>query len=139
MKRTFSAFGWMFLAGIALLSSCDTEDKDLFPDNKDKSDIKIILKMNAIQDNQVKNIAFLGTYFSVNWGDGVDQNYTAPNQEKTIPHAYSKAGEYTVTITGKNITMLDIAGENVSKLTIEKAPSLRLLDCKQNQLTTRRS
>lgn len=135
MKRTFSAFGWMFLAGIALFSSCSTEDKDLFPDNTDKTETKITLKMNVLQDNQVKNIAFLGTYFSVNWGDGIDQNYTAPNQEKTIPHAYSKAGEYTVIITGTNITKLDIADENVSQLTIEKAPSLRQLDCKQNQLT----
>lgn len=136
MKLTFSAFGWIFLAGIALLSSCSTDDQDLFPDNTDKNQTKIILKLNVTQANQVKDIAFLGTYFSVNWGDGIDQNFTATSQEKSIPHTYALSGEYTVTITGKNISMLDIAGENVSKLTIDKAPSLTDLDCKQNQLTS---
>jgi len=136
MKLTRSAFGWIFLAGIALLTGCSTDDENLFPDNTDKNQTKITLKLNVTQANQVKNIAFLGTYFSVNWGDGEDQNFTAINQEKSIPHSFSTAGEYTITITGKNITMLDIAGENVLKLTIDKAPSLTELDCMQNQLTS---
>ncbi len=136
MKSTLSAFGWIFLAGIALLTGCSTDDENLFPDNTDKNQTKITLKLNVTQDNQVKNIAFIGSYFSVNWGDGVDQNYIALNQEKSIPHTFSTAGEYTITITGKNITMLDIAGENVLKLTIDKAPSLTEIDCKQNQLTS---
>lgn len=136
MKLTFSAFGWMFLAGIALLSSCSTNEEDLFPDNTDKNQTKITLKLNVTQTNQVKNIAFLGTYFSVNWGDGIDQNFTATSQEKSIPHTYALSGEYTVTITGKYITKLDVAGNNVTTLTLEKAPSLKQLYCQENKLTS---
>ena len=65
MKRTFSAFGWMFLAGIALLSSCTTDDEDLFPENTDKSQTKITLKLKVKQANQLKNIAFPVSYDSV--------------------------------------------------------------------------
>lgn len=136
MRLTRSAFGWMFLAGIALLSSCSTDDEDLFPDNTDKNQTKITLKLNVTQANQVKDITFLGTYFSVNWGDGEDQNFTAINQEKLIPHSYATAGEYTVTITGKYISRLDIAGNNVTKLTLEKAPSLKQLYCQENELSS---
>jgi len=136
MKRTFSTFGWMFLAAVALLSSCSTDDEDLFPDNKDKSQTKITLKLKVTQANQLKNIAFLGTYFSVNWGDGVDQNFTAPNQEKSIPHTYASSGEYTVVITGNYISRLDVAGINMTQLTFERAPSLKQLYCQENELTS---
>ncbi|MDD4823097.1 MAG: hypothetical protein PHI48_11150 [Bacteroidales bacterium] len=136
MKRTLSAFGWMFLAGIALLSSCTTDDEDLFPDNTDNSQTKITLKLKVTQANQLKNIAFLGTYFSVNWGDGVDQNFTAPNQEKSIPHTYAASGEYTVIITGKYISRLDIAGIDATQLTLTKAPSLKQLYCQENELSS---
>jgi len=77
---------------------------------------------------------------TINWGDG-SENETYKFIESDIEggnirlsHQYIEEIEYTITITGDNITGLFVNQNNLTSLDVSKCTTLTHLDCDYNQL-----
>jgi len=82
--------------------------------------------------------------FTINWGDGtpsetrpllsLDRNGMLWNYH-SISHTYSGTSAHTITISGKNITLLGCWDNQVTELDVSKNSALTRLGCDNNQLT----
>jgi len=89
---------------------------------------KIIMKTKG---NVKLNFEGTGTV-AIDWGDG---NRETHEMGKIIDHYYSDFTERTITIDGKNITLINCSKSRVTFLDVSNCSTLRHLKCHENELT----
>lgn len=74
---------------------------------------------------------------TIDWGDGSPVETVKQLTEATdkFEHIYAQPAEYTIKITGENITSLTCVSQNVTNLDLN-VPTLTYLDVRCNELTT---
>jgi Leucine-rich repeat (LRR) protein len=72
----------------------------------------------------------------IDWGDGeIDNVRVSSIGDRRFRHSYDTLGIYTVTITGGNISHLDIKDQRLINLDVSKSPNLKKINCAFNRLT----
>ena len=74
---------------------------------------------------------------AIDWGDNSPIETTAlENTTAYFSHNYAKKTEYTITVTGENITGLDCSAKKLTNLDVSKNPKLKRLYCQLSELTS---
>ena len=73
---------------------------------------------------------------TVNWGNGKRETLSIDNDGARFDHDYSGKSLRTVTITGKNITVLECQGNELVSLNFSKNKTLKELNCNSCRLTS---
>jgi hypothetical protein len=122
--------GFYFLAAIILISSafisCGKPDAE-----KEKSSITMVA--NSLKS---MNLRMMGTdTLTIDWGDGTvpEISILSDTAKKPYSHDYILDKIYTITITG-NVSYLSSTYNNLTKLEVNKCPTLKEIYCGNNRL-----
>jgi Leucine-rich repeat (LRR) protein len=125
------SFGRLFIKGNPGVESCNTQiaiEKGWIVDFKPKRMVLV---------TKEDNVCFVwggSDSVLVNWGDGTNNNYNAPEHKCT--HRYNSAGDHIITIIGNAITSLDCSYNGLKSLDVSNNSVLEALWCDDNQLTS---
>jgi len=103
--------------------------------NVDASEISMILTPMENKEGKVKFSLGGSDAATIDWGDGSPVDSITLGRGRDFEHSYTQLSEYTIKITGENITDLFCPGCNITKLNLNVS-TLTSLYCYYNELTT---
>lgn len=91
----------------------------------------------STSEKMIPIAATSGKAFSINWGNGVTNNYSGAGDFDLYFQStpYGDKNEYTVTITGGtdcSFTLISLSGQGVISLDVSSCTNLKNLDCSYN-------
>ena len=121
-----------------LMTDCNGNKSQNAADETQTGDEAHGITMTLKVKDQVKFSLGGSLTATVDWGDGSPvETLTLTSNAEKYAHRYDKPAEYTVQITGENITTFDGSDNGFGMTNIElNVPKLTYLRCEYNRLTT---